>query len=255
MEQCVMSPHNRLRSWLSNHPRTSARRPDTRLAVEPLEQRVVPSGFTFADFTNTGGLNLIGAATVTNSNRLRLTPAQGSTGAAWYVADKAFVAGDFETTFQFQLATATGGADGSDGFAFVIQNSSPTELRGGGGALGYSGMPNSVAVEFDTFLNTENGDPSQSHISVHTNGTGSNGVNESYSLGVYNTSGFILDDAQVHTGKLSYAPGTLSVYLDNLTTPVITVSLDLAGRLDPEAGSRRRSTLRSMKRHPTSPRL
>src|SRR4051794_24104609 len=38
-----MSPRNRLRSWLPNHPRTPARRPRTRLAAELLEQRDVPS--------------------------------------------------------------------------------------------------------------------------------------------------------------------------------------------------------------------
>jgi len=58
----------------------------------------------------------------------------------------------------------------------ALPSSSSTELREGGGGLGYNGMPNSVAVEFDTWLNNGTGDPyndpSQSHIGVHTNGTG-----------------------------------------------------------------------------------
>jgi hypothetical protein len=130
-----------------------------RANLECLEGRELMTGFNFADFGTTAGLNLVGSASTTVDNRLRLTPAVSSTGGAWYVADKSIVAGNFETTFQFQLGTATGGADGSDGFAFVIQNSSPTELRAGGGGLGYDGMPNSVAIEFDTWLNNGTGDP------------------------------------------------------------------------------------------------
>ena len=215
-------------------PRRSRATRARSVSLECLESRELLTGFNFADFSTTAGLNLLGSASTTVDNRLRLTPSVSSTGGAWYTAEKAVVAGNFETTFQFKLSTATGGSDGSDGFAFVIQNSSPTELRLGGGGLGYEGMPNSVAIEFDTWLNNGVGDPyndpSQSHIGVHTNGTGPNGANEAFRVGSYydtTTSGFILDNAQVHTARLSYTPGTLKVYLDNLTTPVLTVPVDL----------------------------
>ena len=110
-------------------------------AAEVLEQRALLSGFAFADFSSVAGLNLVGTAAAAtdsgNSQVLRLTPAvDRSTGGAWF-SDKQIVAGNFQTTFQFQLATGSGGADGSDGFAFIIQNTGPTELRGPGGKLGY----------------------------------------------------------------------------------------------------------------------
>ena len=68
---------------------------------------------------------------------------------------------------------------GADGFTFVIQNSDSSLFGGGGssalgstgGGLGYAGIPNSLAVEFDTWFNPVLGDPNGNHISVHTAGT------------------------------------------------------------------------------------
>lgn len=40
---------------------------------------------------------------------------------------------------------------GGDGFAFVIQNQAPTALGHGGMELGYGGIQNSIAVEFDSW--------------------------------------------------------------------------------------------------------
>jgi subtilisin family serine protease len=193
--------------------------------------------FNFSDFADASAkLNLLSSASVSADSRLRLTPAEGGrVGAAWYTVEKPLVAGYFETTFQFHLhaGSDSGGIGGSDGFAFVIQNSSPLELRGGGGGLGYVGMPNSVAIEFDTFRNSELNDPSESHISVHTGGTGSNGSHESFSLGARSAP---LDDGQVHTARITYSPGVLSVYLDDLTSPILTVQLDLADALQLDTG-------------------
>src|SRR5262249_14445673 len=41
----------------------------------------------------------------------------------------------------------------ADGFTFILETNSPTALGGGGGALGYQGIPNSVAIKFDVFDN------------------------------------------------------------------------------------------------------
>ena len=47
--------------------------------------------------------------------------------------------------------------------------SSATALGAGSGGLGYSGIPNSLAVEFDTFANPW--DPSSNHVAVQSCGT------------------------------------------------------------------------------------
>jgi uncharacterized protein YjiK len=210
----------------------SQRRP----TFESLEGRALLAGFNFVNFDDPAPLTLLGDASITPTDRLRLTPAAGGQeGAAWYTLEKQYVGFQFSTTFQFQLADNFDSPGGSDGFVFLIQNSTPTFLAGGGGTLGYYGLPNSLAVEFDTFQNSEVSDPSGSHISVHTNGTGPNDWRESLSLGSYNTNP-IMDDAQVHTAKITYAQKTLSIFLDNLSTPKLTVSVDLADKLSLDAG-------------------
>ena len=47
------------------------------------------------------------------------------------------------------------GIGGGDGFAFVIQGAGPDALGDRGGDLGYGGIPDSVAVEFDMYDNKE----------------------------------------------------------------------------------------------------
>jgi hypothetical protein len=55
----------------------------------------------------------------------------------------------FSTTFQFRF-TATG--QPADGMAFVLA-AAPNGLGGSGAGMGYQGVPNSVAIEFDTYNN------------------------------------------------------------------------------------------------------
>lgn len=223
---------------LSNNPSIA----DGEGAGTILDDDATPT-ISYPNFSDTSGLNLVGAAaapvTTNDGSVLRLTPALDvQAGGAWYSNEKQYVSAAFETTFSFRLHAGSDGGDGSDGFAFVIQNVSPTELRGAGGHLGYHDLPNSLAVEFDTWLDAGSwGDPSKSHISVQTRGVDPNSTYGAYSLGSYDTlgDGILLDDAQVHTARISYVPGTLTVSLDNLG-PVLTVDVDLAKTLDLDFG-------------------
>jgi hypothetical protein len=113
---------------------------------------------------------------------LRITPAlSNQTGSAWYVSAQPFASG-FDTQFQFQL---NGGAGGADGIAFVIQSAGLSAIGftgGSGGALGYggddfnqfplSGIPHSVAIEFDTFRNRW--DPNANHVAIQSCGANPN---------------------------------------------------------------------------------
>ena len=138
--------------------------------LEQLEERSLLSGFNFADFSSTSGLSIVGTASATVDGRLRLTPAAAAQeGGAWYTAEKQFAGLAFESSFQFQFSENFGPPGGSSGFVFIIQNTAPTYLAGSGGGLGYNGLKNSLAVEFDISQENTLGDASQSHISVHTN--------------------------------------------------------------------------------------
>jgi len=62
----------------------------------------------------------------------------------------------------------------ADGFALVLYDApaapSSATVGGGGGGLGYAGLPNSVAVEFDTMSNPSLGDPAVAHVAVISRG-------------------------------------------------------------------------------------
>jgi hypothetical protein len=58
---------------------------------------------------------------------------------------------------------------GADGFAVVLQTSGNQFVGGSGGGIGYAGASNALAIEFDTWYNPTNNDPTNSverHISV-----------------------------------------------------------------------------------------
>ena len=185
----------------------------------------------FADFRHSAGLNLVGDASVVDM-RLRLTPAEYyKVGGAWFT-EKQFVSLGFETTFQFQLSGR------ADGFAFVVQNCNPTALGVAGSSLGYGdagelgGIPNSLAIEFDTFADVvlELG----KHVSVQTDGTRPNKAFPAFSLGSIDAPN--LDDGNPHIVKIRYVPGSLTIYLDDLASPALTVPVELAATLDLDQG-------------------
>ncbi len=191
--------------------------------------------FDFIDFVNTAGLNLVGTA-VQNGTDLRLTPASAnSVGGAWFQT-KQSVGTSFETSFTFQLGPATG----ADGFAFLVQNSAASPLTGTGCELGYHGVANSLAIEFDTYSNSTCGavsvnDPNGIHVSVHSLGTAPNSVAESASLG----STLVIPDfanGSVHYAKLRYEANVLWIYIDNLFQPVLSVGVNLGSLLSLDQG-------------------
>ena len=104
----------------------------------------------YDDFSSISGLALNGDARQTD-NTLELTNSSSQTGSAFFtesvsLADEA----SFESSFAFQIL---GGSGGADGLAFVIQNDAAgaTAIGSGGSDIGYGGISNSIAIEFDTF--------------------------------------------------------------------------------------------------------
>lgn len=137
-------------------------------AMAPAQAAVVISYPGFTGACSGGGLTCVGSTSVTGGGALRLTPAAtGQAGAGYSTTAVALGAGaTFSTTFQFQI-TGSGGIAPADGLTFVV-SAATAGLGGTGGGLGYFGVPNSVAVEFDTFDNGEVG--GSNHVAVDTNG-------------------------------------------------------------------------------------
>jgi hypothetical protein len=188
---------------------------------------------------STDGLVHFGSTTVLPDGPcgLRLTPAaEWTAGSAWSTT-KQPLAGGFEVRFGMRLSAA-GPADllvqgnttpGADGLVLVIQNQSQSAVGGQGVGIGYQGMTSSLAVEFDTWLNPGGADPSSNHVSVHTNGTGPNHADESYSIGAANIPDDLYD-GRVHEVVIRYVPGTLTVSLDGVTLVTANVTLtDIGG--------------------------
>ena len=186
----------------------------------------------FPDFSVTNGLWLQGESQIT-SNRLRLTTAHSNrVGAAWLSA-RQMVRNGFEATFQFQITATNSG--GGEGLAFVLQNHDLPLLGGGGSGLGYEGLSNSLAIEFDIRRNSGNADPSGKHISVHCLGTDANTAFEGISMG-WTDEIPDFSDGKVHAVTIRYEPGKLMAFADNPADPVLSLGLDLDNALKLDQG-------------------
>jgi len=238
------------------------------------------------------GLNTQGNAS-TNGSVLQLTSSGGDqVGSAWYVNNGtgnnngavSLVSG-FNTTFVFQFTgqnvnsgsinycsvpgSPSVGRGGADGIAFVVQNGSFSNNTKGsnavapntgtGGEIGLKGLTNSVAVEFDTWYNSEYNDTcakpksptSADQVTIEScAGGAANAVDHNagcqfatVDLSAIATPIYI-GDKNPHTVQISYAPpavsgscpigsllgasgcGTLTVTID--TQPVLTAPFNLA---------------------------
>jgi len=177
--------------------------------------------FEFNTFSDLTYLILRGNATL-KDGFIRLTePETNKSGGVWYVLP-VHVQGGFETVFSFRIDR-----DGAEGFAFVVQNTSTMALGTYAYFLGYN-IPNSIAVEFDTWRTW--GYENANHISVQTRGLETNDPHHEYSLGSTESIPF-LSDNEVHTIKISYIPGQLCIFMgdsiEQMGEPVLTVSVDL----------------------------
>ena len=133
--------------------------------------------FTLAELIANKGADLPSASC---GPALRLTASEArASGAAWY-RRKMDVREGFDTTITFEISNPSFHCSrmndvntycrsrGADGLAFVLQNVAPNALGVSGSGLGYEGIFNSLAVEIDTFMNYDNLDFYENHISVMT---------------------------------------------------------------------------------------
>jgi len=146
------------------------------------------------------------------------------------------VAAGFDTEFTFRFTKRGGLGPGADGIAFVIQNKSTAELAGRGASGGFApgdgfrqpsspGIPESVAVFFDTYQNEE--DPSDNYIVLCTNGKLGQMNWPPTRLGMSGALPVRMKDGNVHRARIRYVRPMLSVYLDSFEEPVLSAPVDL----------------------------
>jgi hypothetical protein len=169
---------------------------------------------------------------------LQLTNSGTETASAWLPAAVPITSA-FTTTFQFQITPAATGPNSiGDGFAFVIQGGPNGNMTlgstGAGAYIGYFGIPNSIAIEFDTFYNQDFGDPSttgtsDAHVGIQSLGASAN--TSSHNAPGANLGGptlYNFADGGQHTATITYdGASTLSVYLDGAANPLVTCTLQL----------------------------
>lgn len=150
----------------------------------------------------------------TGGDCYRLTDADNyQAGSMWY-EDKVDFGKSFDIFFDFNLGCYD--RNGADGLAFLLQPIS-TSIGVAGGGIGYAGVRPSLAVEFDTWENSEYSDPSFDHLSIMKNGNISHNNPDNLAGPVH-----ILptqqnaEDCQWHKGLIRWiAPTkTIEVYVD-----------------------------------------
>jgi len=112
---------------------------------------------------NTGGQGVIGPG---GGRVLRLTNNLSQGGSA-FITDPITLQNQssFSSAFRFQFTDQQGG--GADGIVFTVQTNA-ANVGGIGGGIGYQGIPNSVGIEFDNWLNA---DPNANHVGINLNGS------------------------------------------------------------------------------------
>ncbi len=169
----------------------------TFLAVLAIVMSATAQQIRFEDFSNQNAFNALLAknGTVTqatwNGNAvMRMTdgstnnrPSGATASSAWFIVTQPVTSG-FTTYFQFAFHNPAQCCSPGDGLAFVIQNSSSTDssfgatgasrtaLGVGNGGVGYAGIPNSIAIEFDTAQDPW--DPTSNHVALQTCGVKTN---------------------------------------------------------------------------------
>lgn len=135
--------------------------------------------FHFRDFSTLDELVLSGntpdiAKKSERKKALRLTDELYQSGGAFFhkrisLRDRASFSAAFSFRFHHPMgATDTDNIQGADGIAFVVQTKN-NQVGNAGAGIGYEGIKDSVAVEFDTWFN-EGADPDGNHIGINVDG-------------------------------------------------------------------------------------
>ncbi len=203
-------------------------------------------------------LGIIGNAYITN-DVLRLTETFNDKSAVWY-GKKVPVREGFETEFAFRVRNGNNNGypndfqPGGDGFAFVIYNGGNYEIGedGPGKANGIKGLKNSIAVEFDLYMNDPTGefdynDPNGNHVAIQTGRQLANSAQHNVSNTLFITEDIPLiksDGSQIYYVKIDYnvEPNSFRVFLDtngSFSEPIIALDdFDISSIIELEDGSK-----------------
>lgn len=153
---------------------------------------------------------LQGDATFLGDDCYRLTPALNTqNGAVWY-ADQIDLTQSFD--LEFLMNFGSNDENGADGICFVLQTVGTNALGESGGGLGFLGFAPAFGVEFDTWQNTQFGDPWYDHIGMVSNGDVSHISGNSIAGPVQaSATSTNIEDGQDHIVRITWNPQTTNV--------------------------------------------
>lgn len=215
------------------------------------------SGFTILppcsdDITKTLSLKDMykyGNAHETSSSILLTYDYQNQAGACWS-KQKYDVSKGFTSTFQFRISKcndngiADGSEPGADGIAFVIQNDGVNMYYKAAENIGYDGIKNSIAIEYDTYNNKDTRkDKDGNHIAVQSNGVNPNSSYHAEPIMKGYTSNIpVISSGKIYFSKVIYDSkvSSLSIFLDEsgmFNSPVLVIKdIDLSTLLKLDNG-------------------
>lgn len=187
----------------------------------------------FPDFSSTSNLVLTDAVGM-GGNVLLAASNRDKRGAMFYAS--ALPVSQFSTRFEFRISSPGGQSDGTsagaDGIAFVIQREGVNSIGSFDSGLGYGGIGQSIAIEFDTFQNTNlEGntyiDPDSNHVGLNLHGSMASLLTQPVASA--------FDQGQVWTAWVDYDGATLELRLSESgvrpASALLSYSIDLAATL------------------------
>ena len=119
----------------------------------------------------------------------------------------------------------------------MVQNYSPTATGAGGEGLGYDGLTRSLAIEFDFKQNSNIGDPSYNHVTIHykDDGSGNTATETDYNWATSDNDPIMtLYNGTEHRVRIVFLPptddggseGLLEVYMNDNISPVVSLLFD-----------------------------
>jgi outer membrane protein assembly factor BamB len=195
-------------------------------------EAATPITFYYKTFSDNGLLVFNGAARI-DTGRLLVCP-NGSGFGSVFNKNMVSLANhrSFSTYFAFQFTSPANG--GADGMVFTLQTDANSAGTSGGG-LGYQGISPSVAVEFDTYDNSETvgGVNGENHVAIEFNGVLSQAISVSAPMDL--DGGGAGAGGPVCYAWIDYDGAYLDVYLTtdkaNKGAPILSYPIDLESRL------------------------
>ncbi len=179
------------------------------------------------DAATIASFQLNGNAVRTGDNKLQLTSNAGGQNGSAFWKSRIYLGTDksFSAYFTFLINGSVNG--GADGLAFVIQTTTVNAGSPGGG-IGYQGISPSIAVEFDTYNNGENG--GDNHVAIVEDGLTYN-AHTNYAVPSFTLDGGTVGHVWVdYNGTTDLLEVRLSTTTTRPATALVSATKDLASK-------------------------